>query len=122
MTQAAVGEKHSLALQSWCSAPASMRARLAPAQALASRPCSGLSEVRSLSQTLSEGLSSGPLDSMDALLAAERGPGSEGAAYWQSLDGVPGPGSRSARTKDRKKEHFTIAMHSLLTHCSLMIW
>ena len=95
MTQAAVGEKHSLALQSWCSAPGSMRARLAPAQALASRPCSGLSEARSLSRTLSEGLA-GPLESAEALLVAERRPQSDSAAYWQSLDGVPGPGSRSA--------------------------
>ena len=95
VTQAAVGEKHSLALQSWCSAPVSMRARLAPAQALPGRPCSGFSEARSLSRTLSEGLT-GPLDSAEALLAAERGPQSDGAAYWQSLDGVPGPGSRSA--------------------------
>ena len=95
VTQAAVGEKHSLALQSWCSAPVGMRARLAPVQALPSRPCSGLSEARSLSRTLSEGLA-GPLDSAEALLAAERRPQSDSAAYWQSLDGVPGPGSRSA--------------------------
>lgn len=96
VTLAAVGEKHSLALQSWCSAPLSMRARLAPGQALAGRPGSGLGE-RALSRALSEGLA-GPIDSMEALLATEARPQSErdSAAYWQSLEVVPGPGSRWA--------------------------
>ena len=92
VTAAAVGEKHSLALQSWCSAPMSMRARLAPAQSLSSRPMSGLSD-RDSSIVFSEALS-GPIDSLEALLAAEARPHSDSSAYWRSLEAVPGPGSR----------------------------
>ncbi len=92
VTLAAVGEKHSLALQSWCSAPISMCARLAPAQSLSSRPMSGLSD-RDSSMVFSEALS-GPLDSLEGLLAAEARPRTDSSAYWRSLEAVPGPGSR----------------------------
>lgn len=96
MTLAAVGEKHSLALQSWCSAPVCMRARLAPAQSLSSRPMSGLSD-RDSNADLAEALS-GPIDSLEALLTAEARPHSDTTAYWRSLEAVPGPGSRQVPT------------------------
>lgn len=94
VTLAAVGEKHSLALQSWCSAPISMRQRLAPAHAFSSRPMSGLSDSN-MSRAFSEAFS-GPNNSMEALIAAEAQPQSDSSAYWQSLEAVPGPGSRYA--------------------------
>lgn len=97
VTLAAVGEKHSLALQAWCSAPLAMQARLAPSQqgrlahqpSFGTRPSSALSE-RALSTALSEGLS-GPLDLLEAQMPDIQNPT---PAYWQSLEAVPGPGPR----------------------------
>ena len=97
VTLAAVGEKHSLALQAWCSAPLAMQAWLAPSQqarlahqpSFGTRPSSALSE-RALSTALSEGLS-GPLDLLEAQVPDIQNPT---PAYWQSLEAVPGPGSR----------------------------
>ena len=112
VTLAAVGEKHSLALQSWCSAPVSMRARLAPAQSLSSRPMSGLSD-RDSSAAFSEALS-GPLDSLEALVAAEGRPHSDSSAYWRSLEAVPGPGSRQAPGSPDKHITYLILAHICL--------
>jgi hypothetical protein len=97
VTLAAVGEKHSLALQAWCSAPLAMRARLAPSQlarlahqpSFGTRPSSALSE-RALSTALSEGLA-GPLDLLETQMRDVQNPT---PAYWHSLEAVPGPGSR----------------------------
>ncbi|EIE21610.1 RCC1/BLIP-II [Coccomyxa subellipsoidea C-169] len=62
VTHAAVGEKHSLALQSWCATPLALRMRSAPSGALSSA-LSGLLD-RAASAVDSEGLP-GPLEEME---------------------------------------------------------
>ena len=115
VTLAAVGEKHSLALQAWCSAPLAMQARLAPSQqgrlahepSLGTHPSSALSE-RALSSALSEGLS-GPLDLLEAQMPDIQNPT---PVYWQSLEAVPGPGSRCGSAgKGRLWMHCSVFRH-----------
>lgn len=95
VTHAAVGEKHSLALQSWCATPLSMRLRSASSGALSSA-ASGLLD-RAASAAVSEGLA-GPMEEYE--LAREQqmhaAEDAEAASYWHSLESLQGPASRWA--------------------------
>ncbi|KAK9908199.1 hypothetical protein WJX75_004163 [Coccomyxa subellipsoidea] len=93
VTHAAVGEKHSLALQSWCATPLSMRLRSASSGALSSA-ASGLLD-RAASAAVLEGLA-GPMEEYE--LAREQqmhaAEDAEAASYWHSLESLQGPASR----------------------------
>ena len=95
MTHAAVGEKHSLALQSWCATPLALRMRSAPSGALSSA-LSGLLD-RAASAVDSEGLP-GPLEEMELVSEqiAHAAEDAETAAYWRSLEVLQSPSSRWA--------------------------
>ena len=93
MTHVAVGEKHSLALQSWCATPLALRLRSASSGALSSA-ASGLLN-RAASAAESEGLA-GPMEEYE--LATEQhmhaAEDADAASYWCSLEALQGPSGR----------------------------
>lgn len=97
MTHAAVGEKHSLALQSWCATPLALRMRSAASSAgLATASNAQLDRAASAAE--SEGLA-GPLWEEDEPTAEQHSKAAEDAettAYWRSLEAVQGPYCRCA--------------------------
>lgn len=97
MTQVAVGEKHSLALQAWCTAPLSLRSKLASSPSLAS--ALSLNIDRAASAAVSEGPTGVPEEDVMLFLSrahieAGRQADAAAAAYWRSLEAIQANAAR----------------------------
>ncbi len=96
VTHAAVGEKHSLALQSWCATPLALRMRSASSGALSSALSGHMDRAASAAESV--GLA-GPWEE-EEVTREQRSSALEDAeksAYWRSLEALQGPSSRYAR-------------------------
>ena len=96
MTHAAVGEKHSLALQSWCAAPLALRMRSASSGALSSALSGHMDRAASAAESV--GLA-GPWEEEEGLRDQRSSAleDAETSAYWRSLEALQGPSSRCGR-------------------------
>ncbi|CAL8469414.1 g8955 [Coccomyxa elongata] len=95
VTHAAVGEKHSLALQSWCATPLALRMRSASSGALSTALSGHMDRAASAAESV--GLA-GPWEE-EEVMREQRSSGLEDAeksAYWRSLEALQGPSSRPA--------------------------
>lgn len=96
VTHAAVGEKHSLALQSWCATPLALRMRSASSGALSSALSGHMDRAASAAESV--GLA-GPWEEEEGLREQRSSAleDAEKSAYWRSLEALQGPSSRYAR-------------------------